>query len=62
MDTKNQLLNPDNHEENYNKLQGVAEEEYGQEKGEDEEMQTQRSKKTKKVKKKVKKTKTQKKE
>ena len=57
MDTKNLLLNPDQHENN-NNLQGVAEEEYGQEKGDNEEMQTQRSKKTKKVKKKVKKTKT----
>lgn len=58
MDTKNQLLNPDQHEANLNNLQGVAEEEYGQEKGGDDDMQTQRSKKTKKVKKKVKKTKT----
>lgn len=51
-------MNPDHHENNVNNLQGVAEEEYGQEKGENEDMQTQRSKKTKKVKKKVKKTKT----
>ena len=40
MDTKNQLLNPDHHEANLNNLQGVAEEEYGQEKGGDDDMQT----------------------
>jgi hypothetical protein len=50
MDTKNQLLNPDQHEANLNNLQGVAEEEYGQEKGGDDDMQTQRSKTTKKCK------------